>query len=129
MCRQVDRDDIEISLFRVAMACRQTRQGSDTVAFYGSTPAYRPVLEHHGWGDLGLDLHSLSRQGAWEKMADAVPDELVDLMSVSGGITKSGVEIAKRFANIADRVEIGVPAADDDALALLEAIQGTSRPS
>ncbi len=57
-------------------------------------------------------------------MADAVAEELVDLMSVSGSITGSGVEIAMRFADIADRVQINVAAADDDALALLEAIQG-----
>ena len=26
------------------------------IAFYGSTPAYRPVLELHGWGDLQDEL-------------------------------------------------------------------------
>ena len=130
------RGDIEVSipvLFHAARSDQDHRRGRDglrqTIAFYGSTPAYRPVLEHHGWGDLGLELHSLSRQGAWEKMADAVPDELVDLMSVSGSITESGVEIARRFAGIADRVQIGLPAGDDDARALLEAIRVASHSS
>ena len=30
------------------------------IAFYGSTPAYRPVLELHGWGELQDALHGMS---------------------------------------------------------------------
>ena len=41
------------------------------IAFYGSTPAYKGVLELHGWGDLHLELHPLSKQGEWVKMGDA----------------------------------------------------------
>src|ERR1017187_92408 len=40
------------------------------LAFYGSTPAYRPVLELHGWGDLQTELNTLSKRGAWDAMAD-----------------------------------------------------------
>ena len=32
------------------------------LAFYGSTPAYRPTLDAHGWGDLHVELNPL----AWE---------------------------------------------------------------
>jgi len=38
------------------------------VAFYGSTPSYRPVLELHGWGELAGRLHQLSRSGQWKQM-------------------------------------------------------------
>ncbi|MDT0470425.1 LLM class flavin-dependent oxidoreductase, partial [Streptomyces gibsoniae] len=38
------------------------------LAFYGSTPAYRPVLEVHGWGDLQPELNALSKQGRWQEM-------------------------------------------------------------
>ena len=41
------------------------------IAFYGSTPAYRGVLELHGWGDLQDELNALSKQGEWEEMGDA----------------------------------------------------------
>jgi probable F420-dependent oxidoreductase len=34
------------------------------IAFYGSTPAYRPVLELHGWGELQSELNALTRRGA-----------------------------------------------------------------
>ena len=35
------------------------------LAFYGSTPAYRPVLDIHGWGDLQPELNTLSKRGKW----------------------------------------------------------------
>jgi hypothetical protein len=38
------------------------------IAFYGSTPAYRAVLDLHGWGDLHERLHELSRAGDWDAM-------------------------------------------------------------
>ncbi|HXW32337.1 MAG TPA: TIGR03617 family F420-dependent LLM class oxidoreductase, partial [Acidimicrobiales bacterium] len=38
------------------------------LAFYGSTPAYRPVLELHGWAGLSDRLHELSLQGRWQEM-------------------------------------------------------------
>ena len=59
------------------------------VAFYGATPAYRPVLEVHGWGELQTDLHGLSKQGRWSEMAALVDDEvlsaLVDPRDPEGG--------------------------------------------
>ncbi len=45
------------------------------IAFYGSTPAYRGVLELHGWGDLQTELNALSKQGEWVTMGDISDDE------------------------------------------------------
>jgi hypothetical protein len=45
------------------------------LAFYGSAPAYRKVLELHGWGDLHTDLHRLSKQGRWDAMGGALFDD------------------------------------------------------
>ena len=39
------------------------------IAFYGSTPAYRGVLELHGWGELGDELHALSTSRREDKWA------------------------------------------------------------
>ena len=54
------------------------------IAFYGSTPAYRPVLEHHGWGDLQDELNVLSKQGEWSAMGDLITDEILDAFAVVG---------------------------------------------
>ena len=46
------------------------------LAFYGSTPAYRPVLAAHGWGDLQPELNAMSKQGRWQEMG--APDRRRD---------------------------------------------------
>ena len=46
------------------------------IAFYGSTPAYRPVLELHGWGELHDELHERSKRGEWEEMGTMIGDEV-----------------------------------------------------
>ena len=45
------------------------------IAFYGSTPAYRGVLELHGWGDLQTELNRLSKQGEWVTMGELIDDD------------------------------------------------------
>ena len=52
------------------------------IAFYGSTPAYRPVLELHGWGDLQPELNTLSKRGEWVKMGELIADEVLDAFAV-----------------------------------------------
>ncbi len=50
------------------------------IGFYGSTPAYRPVLEHHGWGELQSELNHLSKQGRWQEMGEIIPPEVLDAL-------------------------------------------------
>ena len=47
------------------------------IAFYGSTPAYKPVLDHHGWGDAQPELNRMSKEGEWVEMADVIDDEML----------------------------------------------------
>src|SRR5271163_4521797 len=51
------------------------------IAFYGSTPAYYPVLAVHGLEDLGHKLNALTRQGRWSEMAREVPDGVAHLFA------------------------------------------------
>ncbi len=62
------------------------------LAFYGSTPAYRPVLELHGWGDLQTELNSLSKQGKWDEMADLIDDEVVETFAVVASARGPGAD-------------------------------------
>jgi probable F420-dependent oxidoreductase len=66
----------------------EIRQASDRVraqiAFYGSTPAYRGVLELHGWGALQDELGRLSKRGRWAEMAGLVDDEILHAFAVVG---------------------------------------------
>jgi hypothetical protein len=54
------------------------------VAFYGSTPAYWPVLEVHGLQELGRKLNVMSKAGQWDAMAAEISDDVVRLFAAVG---------------------------------------------
>ena len=74
------------------------------LAFYGSTPAYRPVLELHGWGGLQDELNALSRRGRWAEMGDLVTDEILDTFAVQAPLDRLASALAERYAGMADRL-------------------------
>jgi len=74
------------------------------IAFYGSTPAYRGVLEHHGWGDLQDELNALARAGRWDAMGDAIADEVLGAFAVTGEPETIAAEVRRRYGGLADRV-------------------------
>jgi len=88
------------------------------IGFYASTPAYRPVLDHHGWGDLHLEAHALTKAGRWDDLGDLVDDEILAAFSVVGELDSVGAEMRARFAGLADRVTTSMPYDADDLLAL-----------
>lgn len=79
------------------------------LAFYGSTPAYKVVLDHHGWGDLQPELNALSKQGRWDEMASLVHDDMLDEFAVRGDPGSVGREIADRFGDLLTRCSIYTP--------------------
>jgi probable F420-dependent oxidoreductase len=88
------------------------------LGFYGSTPAYRGMLERHGLGDLQPRLRDLTRSGRWGDLAGQVPDDLVELVCVSGTPDEVGRGLRERNA-FADRTALVVydRTGRDDALA------------
>jgi probable F420-dependent oxidoreductase len=68
------------------------------VAFYGSTPAYWPVLEAHDFGDLGRKLNALSKQGKWDEMTRSISDDVVRLFAAVGTHAEIAGAIGERFA-------------------------------
>jgi len=79
------------------------------IAFYASTPAYRPVLAHHDRGELQPEFNRLSKLGDWEPMIALVDDELLDLIAVRGTPQECGTELARRTVGLVDRVAINAP--------------------
>jgi len=79
------------------------------LAFYGSTPAYRPVLELHGWGDLQGELNTLSKRGAWDEMALLIDDEMLNTFAVVGEIGDIAGQVRHRFDGIVDRFNFYAP--------------------
>lgn len=88
------------------------------IGFYASTPAYRPVLDHHGWGDLHAEAHLLTKTDRWAELGDLVDDEVLAAFAVVGEPDSVGAEVRARFGGLADRVTTSMPYDADDLLAL-----------
>ena len=116
------REDIEVAcpLFvvtghdeqQLAQASAATRK---QIAFYASTPAYRAVLELHGWGDLQTELHRLSRAGDWDTMGSLIDDAMLDEFAVVATVDHLVDKIRRRCDGLIDRVLLGFPASFDEA--------------
>jgi probable F420-dependent oxidoreductase len=92
----VGRSDEEL-----ATAIRGTK---DQIAFYASTPAYRGVLELHGWGELQPELTRMTKQGRWSEIGGLITDEMLHEFAVVGTPAEAGRALRERFAGIATRL-------------------------
>jgi probable F420-dependent oxidoreductase len=92
------RDEAEL-----ATAIKGTK---DQIAFYASTPAYRGVLELHGWGDLQPELTRLSKAGRWLDMGDAIDDDLLHAFAIVGEPDAVGKGLRERWGPVATRITL-----------------------
>jgi probable F420-dependent oxidoreductase len=86
------------------------------IAFYASTPAYRVVLDVHGWGDLQPRLRELTQSGDWAAMAEQVSDDLLHAVAVVGEPDQVAAEVRRRYGAVLDRVALNAPYAADPAI-------------
>ncbi len=99
----------EDEMFTAATASRKQ------IAFYASTPAYRKVLELHGWGDLQSELHRLSLEGQWDTMGTLIDDEILETFAVVAPIDKLAGALKRRCDGTIDRVMVALPAQTSEA--------------
>ena len=95
------------------------------ISFYGSTPAYRPVLEEHGWGALSEDLHVLSKRGAWQEMATLIDDDVLDAFAVVAAPDKVAEGLHQKWGGLVDRLSLYMPyeAPEEDVLAVIGSLR------
>jgi probable F420-dependent oxidoreductase len=86
------------------------------IAFYASTPAYRPVLELHGWGDLQPELTRLTREGRWAELGDAIDDEMLHEFAVVGEPDAVAAGLAARWGDVAQRISLYATYESDPAV-------------
>jgi probable F420-dependent oxidoreductase len=85
---------------------RAWRSVKEQLAFYGSNPAYAPVLDLHGYGDLHHDLNTLSKQGRWDDMTDLIPDDLVRTIAVTGQRGAIAAALVARTEGVTDSISL-----------------------
>jgi probable F420-dependent oxidoreductase len=95
---------------QLEQAASGTRQ---QIAFYGSTPAYKPVLEIHGWGGLQEELNGLSKQGEWVKMGTLIDDEILNTFAVVGPPEQIAPELGRRYGDVISRISFYAPYKSD----------------
>jgi len=85
------------------------------IAFYGSTPSYLPVLEHHGWGDVQGELNVLSKRGQWDEMGELITDDMLDAFAVRCGPDDVGRAVRARYGGQLARCQpyMPYPVSDD----------------
>lgn len=79
------------------------------ISFYASTPAYRPVLEIHGWGDAQEKLNDMTRKGDWGGMANLISDEMLEVYATTGTWSDIADKLKARYDGLLDRVAFYVP--------------------
>ncbi|QTI70983.1 TIGR03617 family F420-dependent LLM class oxidoreductase [Gordonia polyisoprenivorans] len=78
----------------------------DQIAFYAATPAYRPVLELHGWGDLQTELNAMTKAGRWKEMGDVIDDDVLNAFAVVAEPDQVAAEVLRRYRDVFTRMHL-----------------------
>ena len=125
--------DITCPVFVVSGTDEESWEASRTavaqqIAFYGSTPAYRPVLELHGWGELQDELNQMSKQGLWVEMGKQIGDDVLDEFALVAEPGKLASSLVARYGDLIDQwmgtVALGTP---EQQVETLKELQAASR--
>jgi probable F420-dependent oxidoreductase len=79
------------------------------IAFYASTPSYRPVMELHGWEDIAVQLSTLATRGQWADMAGLISDEILNECAVIASPADLPVALLERYKGVVDRLGLYIP--------------------
>ena len=84
------------------------------LAFYGSTPAYKGVLDLHGWGELQPELNAMSKRGEWVEMGRRITDEILEEFAIVAQPHEVARNLKARFGGVVDRTTCTFPYATDE---------------
>ena len=114
------REDFEISYSNFVVTGRDEqefeaskRAARERIAFYGSTPAYKGVLDSIGVGELQGELNAMSKQGRWKEMGTLITDEIVNAFAVVGEPAEVAPEMLRRYGAFTDRTSASFPVSDE----------------
>jgi len=105
--RAAGRDVSAVTIAASVLVATDDEQIADvrrSIGFYASTPTYRPMLEHHGWGGVADALASHARRARWDDMTALVGDEMLDAFAVVAPAESVRAALARHAASLIDRV-------------------------
>ncbi len=80
------------------------RFAREQIGFYGSTPAYRGILELHGWADRADRLRALAASGRWEELVDVVSDQMLEAFALVSPPEELAERLRQRYQALVDRI-------------------------
>jgi hypothetical protein len=98
----------------------------DQIAFYAATPAYRAVLDLHGWGDLQGELNAMTKNGKWKDMGGLIDDDMLGTFAVVADPDKVAAEVLQRYGDVFTRMHLYLKSKIDRELlsSMREQLQG-----
>lgn len=103
-------DSVALSVTAIVATTSDEEQWArGQIAFYASTPSYRPVMDLHGWGDTADELRGLSQRGAWAEMGECITQEMLSSFAVLAPEQDLPEALAERYAGRADRLGLYLP--------------------
>ena len=106
----MERADADAVSDEAATAAEHERAAREQIAFYMSTPAYRTIVDLHGWGAEAEQLSQMARRGEWAAMGDVISDRMLEAFAISGKWAELPGLIQARYAGrLLDRVALYLP--------------------
>lgn len=106
-----DRSEVSVSIPAfVVTGDDEDEMAANTIAiknqigFYGSTPAYVEILEHHGWGEAHGELNALTKAGRWDELHHVIDDDMLSAFSVVAEPDAVDAAVEERYGRLGDRV-------------------------
>jgi len=84
------------------------------IGFYSSTPAYKDVLDIHGWGDIQAETRKLTKAGRWDELGAPITDEMLDTYTVMGEPGDIAPMIKQRFGDFIDTIQCNLELQDEE---------------
>ena len=91
----------------------------ERIAFYGSTPAYKGVLDSIGMGELQPELNAMSKQGRWKEMGTLISDDMINAFGVMGEPHDIAPEMLSRYGGFVDRTSASFPVSNEEQRAAI----------
>jgi probable F420-dependent oxidoreductase len=120
--KTLDGFTVKAALFLATGTEAEMAQDTNTIrsqlAFYGSTPAYKPMLDLHGWGDVAVELTRLSKSGRWQEMPGLIDDDMLHAFAVVAPANELNACVRARCQGL-DRVSFVTTMSPERLLELL----------
>ena len=90
-------------------AVKFEREIREQIAFYASTPPYRPVFNLEGWGSVADELKAMAAGGRWNEMPSLINDEMLDRFALRGSWADLPAKVLQKYDGLLDRVSYYFP--------------------